>query len=287
MNTIPQPHSRPQAGFTLIELSIVLVIIGLIAGGVLVGQDMIKAAEIRSQVAQIEGYDQAFNAFRVKYAALPGDMSNGVNFGLNAAPATSGQSSATGRGNGNSLIESSGSSATVGYLGEPVMSFVHLTQAGLIKDGIAFTSYDPMTALTISNTTMPAAKLGRGNRIYPISVSGVNNFLIGNFSGAIATGTGAFPAGGSTDAITPNEAFQIDSKIDDGLPNTGLVRPVTILVAAANAAAAGEAGASDAGVAGAGAAGDCWTTTAPVAYLTAGTATRDVAGCQLRIRAQF
>ena len=44
-----RPHSRPlqpQAGFTLIELSIVLVIIGLIVGGVLVGQDLIKAAEI-------------------------------------------------------------------------------------------------------------------------------------------------------------------------------------------------------------------------------------------------
>lgn len=45
---------KNQSGFTLIELSIVLVIIGLIVGGVLVGRDLIKAAEVRAQVSQIE-----------------------------------------------------------------------------------------------------------------------------------------------------------------------------------------------------------------------------------------
>lgn len=61
-------------GFTLIELSIVLVIIGLIVGGVLVGKDLIKAAEVRSMAKQIEQYKAAINAFRLKYNALPGDM---------------------------------------------------------------------------------------------------------------------------------------------------------------------------------------------------------------------
>ena len=45
-----------KTGFTLVELSIVIVIIGLIVGGVLVGQDLIKSAEIRSQISQIEQY---------------------------------------------------------------------------------------------------------------------------------------------------------------------------------------------------------------------------------------
>jgi len=52
------------AGFTLVELSIVLVIIGLIAGGILVGQDMIEAATVRAQISQIEKYETAANAFR-------------------------------------------------------------------------------------------------------------------------------------------------------------------------------------------------------------------------------
>jgi prepilin-type N-terminal cleavage/methylation domain-containing protein len=61
------------AAFTLIEMSIVLVIIGLIVGGVLVGQSLISAAAVRAQISQIERYQTAVNAFRDKYSGLPGD----------------------------------------------------------------------------------------------------------------------------------------------------------------------------------------------------------------------
>src|SRR3984957_545840 len=67
-------NAGQKRGFTLIELSIVLVIIGLIVGGVLVGQDLIKAAEVRAQITQIERYNTAVNTFRVKYSNVPGDM---------------------------------------------------------------------------------------------------------------------------------------------------------------------------------------------------------------------
>ena len=63
-----------RGGFTLIELSIVLVIIGLLAGGVLVGRDLIAAAALRSQITQIEKYNAAANTFRAKYGFLPGDL---------------------------------------------------------------------------------------------------------------------------------------------------------------------------------------------------------------------
>src|ERR1700743_3469732 len=71
-------------GFPLIELSIVLVIIGLIVGGILVGQDMIKAAEVRAQISQIEKYNQAVNTFKAKFQAIPGDMgvSTATQFGF-------------------------------------------------------------------------------------------------------------------------------------------------------------------------------------------------------------
>src|SRR6202011_3322528 len=63
-----------EQGFTLIELSIVLVIIGLIVGGILVGQDLIKAAEVRAQISQIDKYNSAVNTFRAKFQSIPGDM---------------------------------------------------------------------------------------------------------------------------------------------------------------------------------------------------------------------
>jgi prepilin-type N-terminal cleavage/methylation domain-containing protein len=95
------PLPRRQAGFTLIELSIVLVIIGLIVGGVLVGQDLIKAAEIRATVAQIEKYNAAVNTFKIKFNGLPGDL-NSVNA---AAFGFTGRDGSQGRGDGNGLIE--------------------------------------------------------------------------------------------------------------------------------------------------------------------------------------
>jgi prepilin-type N-terminal cleavage/methylation domain-containing protein len=87
---MPQPPNETvrraelMRGFTLIELSIVLVIIGLIVGGVLVGQDLIKAAQIRSLIKQQVQFKAAVGAFRDKYVCLPGDCINAASFGFTA-----------------------------------------------------------------------------------------------------------------------------------------------------------------------------------------------------------
>ena len=64
---------RQQSGFTLIEISIVLVIIGLILGGALKGQELITSAKVRSSINQIDGVKAAYYAFQDRYRALPGD----------------------------------------------------------------------------------------------------------------------------------------------------------------------------------------------------------------------
>lgn len=82
--------SPPRTGFTLIEVSIVLVIIGLIIGGVLVGRDLIRAAEVRATIAQFERFNVAANAFRNKYNCLPGDCPTAGEFGIDPLSAGNG-----------------------------------------------------------------------------------------------------------------------------------------------------------------------------------------------------
>ena len=60
-------------GFTLVELSIVLVIIGLLIGGILVAQSMIGASKIVAVAAQIQQFDAGVMSFKTKYNALPSD----------------------------------------------------------------------------------------------------------------------------------------------------------------------------------------------------------------------
>ena len=73
-----------KSAFTLVELSIVLVIIGFITGGILLGKDLIHSAEIRSQVSQLQRFDSAVTTFKLKYGYLPRDISNAdaIAFGL-------------------------------------------------------------------------------------------------------------------------------------------------------------------------------------------------------------
>src|SRR5579883_3383059 len=86
------------SGFTLIELSIVLIIIGLIVGGILTGRDLIDAAARRAQISQIEKYNTAVHTFQVKYGYLPGDIPDpyATNFGF----ASRGSSQGSGDGDG-------------------------------------------------------------------------------------------------------------------------------------------------------------------------------------------
>lgn len=127
------------AGFTLIELSVVLVIIGLIVDGVLVGQDLIHAAQVRAQITQFERFRTAVNTFLTKYAALPGDMPNATAFwpadpscntyGVRTSMTT--PNGMTCNGNGNGIVEAHGSN----YSAESSLFWQHLNLAGLIQDG--------------------------------------------------------------------------------------------------------------------------------------------------------
>ncbi|MEJ0009939.1 MAG: type II secretion system protein [Alphaproteobacteria bacterium] len=131
MNGKRGPHR--QSGFTLIELAIVLVIIGLLAGGVLVGTDLIKSARVNAQIAQLDSFRAAFSTFRDKYGGLPGDLTptRATPFGFAARAGTPGS------GDGNGLVQSGNHAGNGVYTlllvaGETALVWTDLGQAGLI-----------------------------------------------------------------------------------------------------------------------------------------------------------
>src|SRR6195256_6662031 len=66
-------NQRKQAGFTLVEIAIVLVIIGLLLGGILKGQEMITQAKIKNVVNDFNGITVAVTSYQDRYRFLPGD----------------------------------------------------------------------------------------------------------------------------------------------------------------------------------------------------------------------
>ncbi len=196
--TTKHTQQHAQAGFTLVELSIVLVIIGLIIGGVLVGQDLIKAAEIRSQVAQIQEYNSAVNAFRDRYQVIPGDVGavKATQFGFNDA---ANRVPGTNNCDQDGLIEcnAAGCADIRAFGGETAVFWTDLYDTLLIAaeldtatsavDGGAGANIVPGDLTNDLNDYLPGAKIGRGNYIMAFSASGRNFFQLGGVT-AIANG---------------------------------------------------------------------------------------------------
>lgn len=213
--------------FSLVELSIVLVILGLLTGGILGGQSLIRTAELRAVSTEYDRYTTAISTFRDKYFALPGDMTNAQSFWTAAAtcPGVAGTAAAgVCNGDGNGRVEPAS-----GTSNELFGSWEHLALAGLVEGNYtgntshAATAADPSSTL---GTNLPRSKLSNaGWALYSlgtIPISDVNWFdsNYGNmffFGGASANNLPLNPI------LKPEEAWNLDTKMDDGRPATGRI----------------------------------------------------------------
>jgi prepilin-type N-terminal cleavage/methylation domain-containing protein len=215
-----------RGGFTLIELSIVLVIIGLVVGSVLVGQDLIRAAYVRATISQIEKYDTAANTFYGKYGYLPGDITATAaqSFGFDTNLA----------GNGNGLIEGGvcageglGFWSDLTYANGMNLNMIAGSWGAPLGGGDAGTYYGYISPITVQAfpNCWPESKFGGGNYISITNNNGLNSFNIIQMTGVGGTSYGQTDGTSMVGAngLTVSQAYMIDKKMDDGLPQAGRV----------------------------------------------------------------
>lgn len=187
---------KRQQGFTLIEIAIVLVIIGLLLGGVLKGQELITSARVRNLVSTQDGIKAAYFGFLDRYRALPGDY----------GPTATAQANIPGCG----ACLGGDSNGQISGADEPQIAWEHLSKAGFITG-----SY-----------TYPAAGAGASNTNTPTNPYGSQIQLI--FDGVYreaAADAGNARHNLKTGANIPSDILaEVDRKIDDGLANTGQFR---------------------------------------------------------------
>lgn len=190
-----------QAGFTLIELAIVLVIIGLLLGGVLRGQELINSAKVKNMARDFQNVQVYIYGYQDKFKALPGD---------DAAAAThlTGGTKATVGTQGNGVIEGKWDIPADGD--ESCVFWQHVRLAGLAP-----------------GSTVPSCVAG--NTYQPKNADGG---VIGVQSVSTFTGTNVLPTAGGisgayvvcSDGILGKFAKQLDTTLDDGVGDTGSVR---------------------------------------------------------------
>ncbi len=207
---------RIDKAFSLLEMSIVLIIIGLITASVLVGAEMIKASKINATVQQIQDLNSSLNLFKSKFGAIPGDFSDASN--LLDPSATD--------GDGNQMLWQTDGvpnqlpSRLDDYININEFSgfFHHLTLADMSSQSLdgskAF--FEPglnVLRLKVNDTSLFAyTDYLNGKLSYYIGASGIN-----------ITSYILYAFGNNENGLVPLDAKSIDEKLDDGFPDLGIV----------------------------------------------------------------
>ena len=224
---------RTEGGFTLVELAIVMIIIGLLIGGILKGQELITNARVSATVAQAKAVESGISGFRDKYAGMPGDIGTAANPPNTRIPNCSNICNTAGNGDGLVQLEAANNNpgiAATTAASEGKVALPQLSAAGFI--GGVQSNFAATAALT-PGTTNPTTPLGGAWQfgyhdgtaaIAGLTAANTGAFLLpaGHYIASVLTlGTAL---GGTNTFMTPVQAAAIDRKLDDGTPNGGSVR---------------------------------------------------------------
>jgi prepilin-type N-terminal cleavage/methylation domain-containing protein len=192
-----------QAGFTLVEIAIVLVIIGLLLGGVLKGQELINSAKVKNFANDFRTIPLFIYGYQDKFRALPGDDANVANHVTGGTPAS------TGGTLGNGVVEGNWNSTT--HTEESVLFWQHVRLANLAAGSTDFADDTKAAASVPTNAD--------GGRI---GIESISSHYIKNTDGTWLGGTYLVCSGG----IQGKFAKQLDTTMDDGKTDSGSMRVV-------------------------------------------------------------
>ena len=194
-----------QSGFTLVEIAIVLVIIGLLLGGVLKGQELINSAKAKSYAQDFRTIQSALYGFQDRYKGIPGDLA-GANTKINGATLAAGTL-------GDGKID--GVWDTVTATNESCLAWQHLRLAGFLAGN---TINNCTTGSAYLQTNADGGRIGISSTMHITGMTGSYNIC--------------------SDGVLGKIAKQLDTQLDDGVSNTGSFR---IIVRATAPAASGAA----------------------------------------------
>ena len=199
--------ARKQSGFTLVEIAVVLVLIGLLLGGILKGQQLISGARVRNMADQNSGIQAAYYGFIDRYRQVPGDMPPALACSAITAEvdADCGGTPTTG-GNQNGRIDQWEEAGAV---------WAHLAHSRLLNG-----SYNGSTATAAQYEAGVLTGQVPGNAFQqPVLLGFTDDYDSGG--GAASTVRLAYVFGAG---VTPSLLRELDVKLDDGNPGSGTVR---------------------------------------------------------------
>lgn len=201
-------HRQNKQGFTLIELSIVLLIIGIIAGSVMAGQSLIKASKLRSVSADIDKFRGVVETFQQQYSYYPGDFPHASDYFTSGCGTGNAAAPAGCNGNGDGAITGTTESAR---------AWQHLQFADMLQGNLNGTVGTACTP----GTNAPVSKI-RNNVGYSFDQNASQAYTSNrpSYVTLITMGTDNSTVCSGA-AISVNDAYQIDAKSDDGVPTTG------------------------------------------------------------------